>query len=155
LHGENYFSAEEKAIQAKINYGNLMHEVFESITYADDIPRAVKKLVVSGRIPVSAAGELETRLKSLVSEPPASEWFRPDNTVLTEPEILLPAGAVRRPDRVLITGDKAVIIDFKTGKESPAYAEQIRGYRSLMLEMGFSSVKGYLWYIDRNIIVPA
>ena len=155
LHGENYFSAEEKAIQAKINYGNLMHEVFESITSADDIPRAVKKLVVSGRIPVSAAGELETRLKSLVSEPPASEWFRPDNTVLTEPEILLPAGAVRRPDRVLIKGDKAVIIDFKTGKESPAYAEQIRGYRSLMLEMGFSSVKGYLWYIDRNIIVPA
>ena len=31
LHGENYFSSARKETREKINYGKLMHEIFEGI----------------------------------------------------------------------------------------------------------------------------
>ncbi len=45
LHGENYFSAESETIRKRINYGKLMHEVFEGINTPSDISLAVRKLV--------------------------------------------------------------------------------------------------------------
>ena len=50
LHGENYFSAGEKAIREKINYGKLMHEIFEGIKTAADIRNSVRKLVLEGKL---------------------------------------------------------------------------------------------------------
>ncbi len=43
LHGENYFSNESQAVRKKINYGKLMHEVFEGIDTPSDIPAACEK----------------------------------------------------------------------------------------------------------------
>ena len=51
LHGENYFSSEKIELQKKINYGKLMHEVFEGINTSADIPYAIRKLVLEGKLP--------------------------------------------------------------------------------------------------------
>jgi hypothetical protein len=153
LHGENYFSPEEKATREKINYGNLMHDAFAGINSVHDIPLAVRRLTIEGKIHASESASLEARLKSLIMAPPASDWFKPGTRVLTEAEILLPTGVSRRPDRVIINGDKAVIVDFKSGEENTHYSDQINQYRNLLLDMGYRDVEGYLWYIDKNKIV--
>ena len=155
LHGENYFSEGEEALKEKISYGKLMHSAFESIDTADDIPSAVNKLVLEGRIASSEAGRLEKRLTELISSSPASEWFTPGLNVMKEAEILLPSGQTRRPDRILIDGDNAIIVDFKFGEEYDHYAGQINRYRNLLREMGYQEIKGYLWYVDKNKIVEA
>ena len=49
LHGENYFSSESQALRKKINYGKIMHEVFEGINTPGDISPAVRKLVLEGK----------------------------------------------------------------------------------------------------------
>jgi ATP-dependent helicase/nuclease subunit A len=155
LHGENYFSEGDEALKEKISYGKLMHSAFESIDTVDDVPAAVNKLVLEGRITSSEAHQLEKRLTELVSTSQTSEWFTPGLNVMKEAEILLPSGQTRRPDRIIIKGNDAIIIDFKFGEEHHHYAEQINRYRNLLREMGFMEIKGYLWYVDKNKIVEA
>ncbi len=150
LHGESYFSGETNR---KINYGKLMHEVFESIITASDIPAAVRGFVIEGKISENEAQELENRIKSLIDSPPASEWFQQDNKIITEAEILVPSGSTRRPDRIIFRDDRTIIIDFKFGEENPVYRHQIVNYRKLLNEMGYPNVEGYLWYVDKNQIV--
>ncbi len=152
LHGENYFSADRKE---KINYGKLMHGVFEGIDSSDDIPSAVKGLVLEGRIPNSEAIALEEKLRSLIAASPVSEWFKPGINVMKEAEILMPSGHTRRPDRIIIRDGKAVIIDFKFGEENKRYADQIRQYCKLLTDMGYKEIEAYLWYVDKNKIVNA
>jgi CRISPR/Cas system-associated exonuclease Cas4 (RecB family) len=45
-------------------------------------------------------------------------------------------------------GDEVVVVDYKFGmlrKES--HREQVEAYAKLLKKMGYSSVRGYLWYI--------
>ncbi len=153
LHGENYFGEGGEAKREKISYGNLMHSVFESIDDEHDIPVAVRQLVLEGRITTSESKQFETKLKELISSSQASAWFKPGLNVMKEAEILLPSGQTRRPDRIILNGDAAIIIDFKFGEEHEHYKEQIKRYRKLLSEMEYRDIKGYLWYVDRNKIV--
>ncbi len=63
LHGENYFSSAEKEIRKKINYGKLMHEIFEGIKTPDDIKNAVRKLVIEGKVTEKESEDLERRVE--------------------------------------------------------------------------------------------
>jgi superfamily I DNA/RNA helicase len=153
LHGENYFSPANEELRERINYGRLMHEVFERIASSDDIPSAVRQLALDGKISGTYSAMLEKKLKDLVSVPSVSEWFRPGNKVLREAEILLPSGSTKRPDRIILSDGKAVIIDFKFGKEEPHYIRQISEYRDLMSAMGYSDVSAFIWYVEKNKVV--
>ena len=153
LHGENYLTSPGQDKVRRINYGNLMHEVFGGIDTARDIPVVLKKMLREGKITEPDYLILEKRLFSLVGLPEVSEWFAPGLKVLKESEILSPSGNTRRPDRVIIRDDKAIVIDFKFGEENPKYSEQAVQYRNLLLEMGYNNVDAYLWYADKNKIV--
>jgi ATP-dependent exoDNAse (exonuclease V) beta subunit len=155
LHGENYFSSESRELRKKINYGNLMHEVFEGINTTDDISASVRKLVLEGKLAEDESAEIERRVRETISMPQVTDWFSPDNKVMKEAGILLPKGVTRRPDRVIFKNGKTTIIDFKFGEENPHYAEQVKQYRNLLVDMGYSDIEGFIWYVDKNKIVPA
>jgi ATP-dependent helicase/nuclease subunit A len=153
LHGENYFSEEGEAIRQKINYGKLMHEVFEKIDTIDDIGAAVIRLVMEGKIGSSEAATLESRIRELVTAPEVAEWFGRNVEVMKEAEILMPAGTTRRPDRIVLVNGKAVIIDFKFGEEKEHYFTQVGEYLDLISQMGYSEPEGYIWYVEKNKVV--
>ena len=155
LHGENYFSSESQAIRKKINYGKLMHEVFEGINTTNDIYAAVRKLVLEGKLADDESAEIEKRVRETVSMPQVADWFSPDNKVMKEAGILLPKGVTRRPDRVIFKNGRTTIIDFKFGEENPHYVEQVKQYRDLLVDMGYSDIEGFIWYVDKNKIVTA
>ncbi len=150
LHSENYFSSDSSDIKKKIAYGKLMHEVFEGIDTASDIPRVVRKMVLDGKIPESDSFSLIMRLNSLIAEPPASEWFESGSIVMKETEILLPSGKTRRPDRVIMKDGKVIIVDFKFGQESPHHINQMKQYCNLLIDMGYDETEACLWYVDSN-----
>jgi ATP-dependent helicase/nuclease subunit A len=155
LHGENYFSSESQVMRKKINYGKLMHEVFEGINSSSDIPAAIRKLVLEGKLAEEESAEIEKRVNELISLPQVAEWFAPDNKVMNEAGILLPSGLTRRPDRVIFKNGKTTIIDFKFGEENPHYSEQVDQYRQLLLDMGYQNIEAFIWYVDKNKIVAA
>jgi ATP-dependent exoDNAse (exonuclease V) beta subunit len=155
LHGENYFSSESQAIRKRINYGKLMHEIFEGINTPADISAAVRKLVFEGKLAEEESAGIEKRVNELIDNPQVSDWFMPDNQVLKEAGILLPTGVTRRPDRVILKNKKTTIIDFKFGEENAHYSVQVNQYRNLLLDMGYQNIEAFIWYVDKDKIVSA
>jgi ATP-dependent helicase/nuclease subunit A len=155
LHGENYFSSGDSELRKKINYGKLMHEVFEGINTVADISLAVRKLVIEGKLPEEESGDIEKRIRDLINTPQVSGWFLAGNEVMKEAGILLSSGDMRRPDRVILKDGKAIIIDFKFGVENDRYIEQVELYRRLLVDMGYKNTEAYIWYVDKNKIVSA
>jgi ATP-dependent exoDNAse (exonuclease V) beta subunit len=155
LHGENYFSSESQSVRKKINYGKLMHEIFEGINTPDDISGAVRKLVIEGKLAEEESAGLEKRVNDLIRLPLVENWFRPDNRVMNEAGILLPSGITRRPDRVIFNNGLTTIIDFKFGEENSHYIEQVDQYRRLLYDMGYKDIDAFIWYVDKNKIIPA
>jgi ATP-dependent exoDNAse (exonuclease V) beta subunit len=153
LHGENYFSPGETALRERINYGKLMHEVFEGVNTPEDIPVAVRKLVFEGKLPDDEAPAMQEKVLKLISNPAVSQWFSPDNKVFREAGILLTSGNIRRPDRVIVKDGRTTVIDFKFGKENEHYAEQVDLYRSLLAGMGYENIDAFIWYVDQDKVV--
>jgi ATP-dependent exoDNAse (exonuclease V) beta subunit len=155
LHGENYFSSGSQAVRKRINYGKLMHEVFEGIDTPADINDAVRKLVLEGKLAEEESAGIEKRINDMICKPQVAEWFMPDNKVMKEVGILLPSGVTRRPDRVIFKDGKTTIIDFKFGEENSHYTEQVNQYRNLLLDMGYEKIDAFIWYVDKDKIVSA
>ena len=59
----------------------------------------------------------------------------------------------KRPDRVMIRGNEAVVVDYKFGREAESHKVQIRHYMEMLNNMGYTSVKGYVWYVSAGKIV--
>jgi hypothetical protein len=155
LHGENYFSAGSETIRKKINYGKLMHEVFEGINTASDISAAIRRLILEGKVAEEDSVELGRKVNEMICMPQVADWFMHENRVMNEAGILLQDGNTRRPDRVIFRNGKTTIIDFKFGEESPRYADQVDQYRRLLIEMGYGNIEAFIWYVDKNKIVSA
>lgn len=135
------------------DYGVLMHDLLSRIRTVDDLPAAVAAKVSAGEIDRRSADALEERLRDLLAQPAVRGWFDGSMNVLTEAEILCGDGRSRRPDRVMLAVDtdapRAVIVDYKFGlRESRRYVRQIRDYMALMRAMGYTDVRGYLWYVE-------
>ena len=98
---------------------------------------------------------LTIKLEQLINNKEILPYFKTEETVRNEAEILLPDGSTFRPDRVLLSNDKATVIDYKTGKESDEHLEQVKQYGHLLKEMGYSEVKSVLIYTEQEKVVEA
>jgi ATP-dependent helicase/nuclease subunit A len=155
FHSDNWLLASSEEREKRINYGLLMHEILESVKIGDDVPGAIQKMLLQGRITENDKTEIETRIFHAMSVPEVREWFRPGLMIMNEAEILLPDGTTRRPDRIIITDDKVIIIDFKFGKEKNEHKRQVNEYSRLLEVIEKKSVEAFIWYVDSNLIVRA
>ena len=153
FHGENFLINVPEEPAVRLNYGRIMHEVFSFISTSEDVPDAVKKLVLEGKIPDNKSDELVKRIVDLVSDPIVKEWFEAGSIIIKERDILMASGSTKRPDRVILKDDKAIIVDFKFGLEKTDYINQVRNYRKLLTEMGYKNVEAFLWYVDINKVI--
>ena len=87
-------------------------------------------------------------------------WFAPGQKVLNEKTILARSTTydgreqnLHRPDRIVYDGKTATVIDYKTGEHQRKHYAQVREYMTLLRQMGFSKVEGYLWYIYPHQVV--
>ena len=88
-------------------------------------------------------------------------WF--DNTyrVLTEVSIADTScqekEQITRPDRIMIKGKEAVVVDYKFVKSFDNienYHEQLSEYGRRLTEMGFDNVKTYIWAVKTHFEQP-
>lgn len=152
LHGKYYFHTGDSSFQDKINYGILMHEIFESIDTVADVKPALLQMAAEGKIGECEFDILENKINNLLSQPPVSDWFTDGVAIMREAGILLPSGTTKRPDRIVLSEGKTVIIDFKFGEKNSGYSRQLKNYRELLAEMGYGNIEGYIWYVDNNVI---
>ena len=104
------------------NLGILMHKAFEQAD--DDGNRSTRPCSGCGttaRCRPAKPQALRGMIARALAHPVAGEWFGGGwQRVRNENEIIVPgAGSTRRPDRVMIRGTRAVVVDYKFGKPRP------------------------------------
>ena len=144
--GEDYFSEER---MQKIKRGTILHELFELIRTPDDVKQAIITLNEHGKISTGEMTELEKHVKKLISDPEVIPWFNGEWEVKREAAIILNSGKVRRPDRVMIKGNSAIVVDYKFGAvKNDRYRTQVRTYLKDLKQMAYENIKGFLWYVE-------
>jgi CRISPR/Cas system-associated exonuclease Cas4 (RecB family) len=93
------------------------------------------------------------KLDQLFTNLEVRKWFDPNFSSFAEQGILLPGGAQKRPDRILIGKDEVIVIDFKTGVKRETHAHQVYEYMSLVKTLTQLPVKGYLCYLEPTEII--
>lgn len=155
-HSQDYFEfsdSEELEDFSPISRGNLMHEVFKNIVSVKDINTSVEKLEFEGKISSYQATRLVDDITRLTSSEQTREWFSEKWQVINERDIILKNGKVYRPDRVIVKDNRAIIIDYKTGKEHrKTYETQVKTYIKALKEIGYLDIEGYIWYLNENNI---
>ncbi len=146
---------EEKKQYKNIAEGELLHLVMSGIAVAEDVKKVLDKLTIEGFI---ATEKQYNSIKGLIdralSNPKAQDWFCGRYKLYNECTILISDSdeTARRPDRVMIDGDEAVVVDYKFAKKDIEHERQVQRYMSLLKRMGYKNVKGYLWYVYKNEI---
>ena len=141
-------------------HGIAMHYVFSLVEYSEDIAGAVERACAEG-VASCSREELQQMVEQKVASVQEYGWFGREYKVLNECSILTPSGEEKRPDRVLVKGDEAIVIDYKFGAYSSedtaqldGYKKQVSRYKELLTAMGYTNVKGYLWYLSADIVIP-
>ncbi len=138
------------------NYGVLLHKLFEQANDVDEIRRGIGTMECNGSISAAEADRLRRSLDEVMEHPTVREWF--DGTwesVRNENDLLVPGGEDYRPDRVMIRGTRAVVVDYKFGmKRVPHYRRQVERYMELLTQMGYDRVEGYIWYVGIGDVEP-
>lgn len=148
LHGKGFFFDNERR-----KHGTLMHEVLSHIHTRKDIPVSVETYRLSGVINKEEAAGLKQRLGNLLDNPEVAPWYNGEARILNEVDILFGNGLSKRPDRVMITGDRVIVVDYKFGEHpDKRYHSQVRNYLKLIRQMGYEQVEGYLWYVELDQI---
>lgn len=150
LHGKGFFFDNERR-----KHGALMHEVLSQIRTAKDIAAAVESYRLAGIINKSEAETLVVRLGELLDTPEVLPWYDGTSRILNEVDILFGKGLSKRPDRVVITGDRVIVVDYKFGEiQDKRHHNQVKNYMKLIRQMDYKEVDGFLWYVELGIIEP-
>ena len=140
-------------IQA-MQYGNILHYALSLVVHASDVEKAAARLIEEGMIRTEESPVLKQRLQSVVRHPRLSRYFEPDVRVLNEQEIFSKNGVILRPDRLVFSNDKAVIIDYKTGRPDEHHRIQVQAYREAIQSMGYIVEATIVIYISENLVTP-
>lgn len=168
----NDISEEEKK-QAQQNHyietGVLMHQMMSLINRAEDVDRAYQQMVYDGLI---AEGDsqflsLKRELKEqIATDKMVKSWFDGTYENFNEKTILLevkedsPKAKIerktKRADRVMVNKDKAIVVDYKFGKNKmpEAYEKQVQEYMEIIEKLLGLPTEGYLWYVYTNEVFP-
>ena len=133
-----------------LSEGIRLHRLFEGAITENDLRSAVKRMTLDCLIDAEQAESLNTKISDILMDSRVKEWFSGDWDSVKCENAIIANGNIRRPDRVMIAGDRVVVVDYKFGdKRSGVYRKQMSEYMQLLLDMGrYSQIEGYVWYIS-------
>ena len=148
LRGEGVFPGNTQR-----KHGILMHKILSRILTRSDIAAAVEGFLREGVIGREEALRLTASLEAALARPDVQSWYDGKARILNEAEILYGKDTASRPDRVMISEEKAIVVDYKFGAiQTPQHRAQVKRYVGLIQQMGFPCVEGFLWYVSLDKI---
>ena len=137
--------------------GIVLHDILARVRMPADLDAAVDGAVLDGRIDAAAGERVRALLRARIAAHP--DWF-PDAPgagmkILNEQSLIDADGQEYRPDRVILDGRRATIVDFKFGAGKEAYGRQLRRYARIWRELGYEVAGAWIWYVERDEAVSA
>lgn len=148
-HSEEYFlPITDPARETRINQGKILHDILAGVTVLEDISPALQKLIHEGKISQKEKELYHKKILDMTSDPRVAAWFDPAWQVIREIAYVEKGKNTEIPDRVMISGSMAVVVDYKSGEnKTEGHHLQVRKYMSAMDRMGYTDVKGFIWYL--------
>jgi len=146
---ERFFMLFDNAASEAIKLGQKIHSVLEKLIGPQDIDKVIRKLQIQGLLTAADEQPIKKRLSQIFALPQVQQWFSPQWEVLAE-RTLLCNNQQRKPDRVIIYQNQAVIIDYKTGKSDAKHHRQLNIYAQWLEAMGYTIGGKYLLYISET-----
>ena len=148
-----YFS-DEGIEQTPRSMGIRMHKAFEGATTREDIFANLDEMLINGELSNADVADLKTKIAEALNSAIAAEWFDGSwDKLYCERNIVSDKLLMKRPDRVMIRGDKAVVVDYKFGEEDNRHSQQVSSYMKKLQEMGYRLIEGFVWYVSAGKIV--
>ena len=147
------FSAEGLKQRKKQNFGLLVHEILEVSKSKKDTKLNLASFYYEGRLTLEEKDDVEKQLDALFSNSLFASWFETDGVLLAEQGILLPGGKMKRPVRIILKEDHAMVVDFKTGEPYEKHKKQVGEYMDLVAQLTGKPAKGYLCYLENGEII--
>ena len=135
--------------------GITMHSILSQAKDANEIKQRIKAAHIQGELNLEQANEITTAIEREFQRPQVQEWFGEWDNVYCEQDIIGDHTiGTRRPDRVMVRHEQAIVVDYKFGEEmSKSHRDQIRKYTNLLSKMGYTQIEGYVWYINLGKII--
>lgn len=135
--------------------GQLAHLVLSRISEAKELDACLQRMQLEGSINSAQLEQVKTYVQEVFEQDQLGKWLSGTYKVLNEKSILLPGGAVRRPDKILAGKQETILLDFKfTQDTKTSHARQLKEYKELLELMGFPSVQAYVYYGYNKSLVP-
>lgn len=160
---ERYFEESADSV-ASLQVGILMHKILSEAQNTEQIKEKIEQANELGAINKEQADTLGQIIEREFENPKVGEWFggdwdivRCESDIIQSPKLnsqFQKAVGTLRPDRVMIKGNRAVVVDYKFGNiTAKSHIRQMREYMRLIGQMGYSQIEGYVWYLTRSEIV--
>jgi ATP-dependent exoDNAse (exonuclease V) beta subunit len=129
-------------------WGNLVHLVMSKLDHPDQIQAVLADLLADGLVTASRQNDLTALISNIFDDPEIYRLFTLKGEVRNEADIISSNGKLYRPDRVIVNGMIATIIDFKTGQFHNWHKEQVTTYMELLREMDYEIDQAVLLYLN-------
>ena len=140
--------------QEAIEYGNVIHEILSFVKTKNDVDLAITKSIENGLITYAQKETVFNTINEIVNHSELEICFADGNEVLNEQTIIQKEGKTIKPDRMVLTKNKEVLLlDYKTGNHNVKYQQQLENYQTAIESMGYKVVKKALIYIGKRIDV--
>lgn len=135
-----------------IEYGNVIHAIAAQIKSHLDVDIAIEKALEDGLISLLQKEIVSSVIKDLVAHPEIKMFFEENDKIWNEQTILRKGTSAIKPDRIVLQSDnKAMLLDYKTGKPEPKHHQQLAEYEATLNEMGFEVIKKTLVYLGDKV----
>nr|WP_315163404.1 UvrD-helicase domain-containing protein [uncultured Flavobacterium sp.] len=140
--------------QEAIEYGNVIHEILSFVKTKNDVDLAITKSIENGLITFDQKEIVFNTIQEIVNHSELGICFAEGNEVLNEQAIIQKEGKTIKPDRMVLTKNKEVLLlDYKTGTHNVKYQQQLENYQTAIELMGYKVIKKALIYIGKEIDV--
>lgn len=156
LPSQRYFEDEGRVELSPRNFGILLHRAFAEAKSREDIYTNIEQMVQDGAISATESERLRHKVSNALDNPTVAAWFSNEwSEIRNENDIIVPSErSTRRPDRVMIKGRRAVVVDYKFGeRERESHIEQIGDYMALLSQIGYTDIEGYVWYVRLGRVI--
>lgn len=147
----DFISKEESKKEKYVSYGNIMHTLLEKVTHWEEINTTLDYFIMEGLILPEEKDFYYKKIYSAIKDANVENWFNgtfksyQEYSLVTKEEGKV---IIKRPDRVLLSDNTTIVIDYKFGKLHNSHQKQVKEYMDILNNMGYPQVKGYLWYFE-------
>ena len=139
---------EQEELNDEQQFGTQLHFVLDEVSGRTELSSKLSQFIMEGKVDKEYADSIEKTATEVYQLLEKQTFYSEAKTILNEQDIIISENEVKRPDKMMIADNTAVVVDFKTGKSLRKHQTQVLNYCQQLNLMDFQKAEGYLLYTN-------